>query len=573
VNPYPALIAVAVVCVGTVVLGTFGLRLSRTTSDFYVASRTVSPWWNASAISGEYLSAASFLGIAGLVLAYGIDMLWYPVGYTAGYLVLLLFVAAPMRRSGAYTLPDFAEERLGSVVTRRICSVLVVTICWLYLFPQLQGAGLVLRTVAGVPSWVGTVLVAAIVLANVAAGGMRAITLVQAFQYWLKLTALALPLIAVLMVWHAHGESAPTTVDYPTTVEQVSFVVGTDVAVDARVAAAMTVDGVVDGHRVHGEIQLTPGAHRIDAGTRMTLPEGTVVPQQVGATTPDNWSWLRPLAGTAGGDHPLYATYSLILATFLGTMGLPHVIVRFYTNPDGRSARRTTTGVLALLGVFYLLPTAYGVLARTYTPDLLVTGRTDTAVLLVPERVVGGTAGQALAALVTAGAFAAFLSTSSGLAVSVAGVLGQDVLGRLRSVPAFRVGAVIAVAVPCVVSLAATRLPVADAVGLAFAVAAASFAPLLLLGIWWRGLTVAGATAGLVAGGGAATIAVLATILLPGVGGWAAALVTEPAAWAVPLAFLTMVVVSLLTRRRLPPVASRVLALMHAPERRRVQQT
>jgi Na+(H+)/acetate symporter ActP len=95
VNPAYGLAAVVLVAVATVAIGAFGLRVSRTTSDFYVASRSVSPWWNASAIGGEYLSAASFLGAAGLILAFGADMLWYPVGWTAGYLVLLLLVAAP----------------------------------------------------------------------------------------------------------------------------------------------------------------------------------------------------------------------------------------------------------------------------------------------------------------------------------------------------------------------------------------------------------------------------------------------------------------------------------------------
>jgi Na+(H+)/acetate symporter ActP len=135
-------VAIAVVITATVLIGTFALRLSRTTSDFYVASRSVSPVWNASAIGGEYLSAASFLGVAGLILAYGADMLWFPVGYTAGYLVLLVLVAAPLRRSGAYTLPDFAEARTESRSVRRIASVLVVTSGWLYLLPQLVGAGL-----------------------------------------------------------------------------------------------------------------------------------------------------------------------------------------------------------------------------------------------------------------------------------------------------------------------------------------------------------------------------------------------------------------------------------------------
>jgi len=100
VNPVIGYVAIAAVALASALIGFYGLRVSRTTSDFYVASRTVRPWWNASAIGGEYLSAASFLGVAGLVLVAGTDMLWFPVGYTAGYLVLLVLVAAPLRRSG-----------------------------------------------------------------------------------------------------------------------------------------------------------------------------------------------------------------------------------------------------------------------------------------------------------------------------------------------------------------------------------------------------------------------------------------------------------------------------------------
>lgn len=132
-------VAVALVTVATLAIGAWGLRVSRTTSDFFVASRTVRPGLNASAIGGEYLSAASFLGVAGLVLAFGADMLWYPVGWTAGYLVLLVLVAAPLRRSGAYTLPDFAEARFGSRRVRLVASLLVIIVGWLYLIPQYQG--------------------------------------------------------------------------------------------------------------------------------------------------------------------------------------------------------------------------------------------------------------------------------------------------------------------------------------------------------------------------------------------------------------------------------------------------
>ena len=128
VSPVPGVVAIVLVTAATLAIGTWGLRLSRTTSDFFVASRTVDPRLNASAIGGEYLSAASFLGVAGLLLVSGADMLWYPVGWTAGFLVVLALVAAPLRRSGAYTLPDFAEARLGSRTVRTACSLLVVVI-------------------------------------------------------------------------------------------------------------------------------------------------------------------------------------------------------------------------------------------------------------------------------------------------------------------------------------------------------------------------------------------------------------------------------------------------------------
>ena len=456
--PAYSVAAIVLVIAATVLIGAFSLRLSRTTSDFYVASRSVSPVLNASAIGGEYLSAASFLGVAGLILAFGADMLWFPVGYTAGYLVLLVLVAAPLRRSGAYTLPDFAELRTESRTVRRIASILVVAIGWLYLLPQLVGAGLTVALATGAPAWVGALLVSTVVVFNVATGGMRSITFVQAFQYWLKITALAVPVIFLLLAWQADGAPTPrdgaAVFEQRTTVEltqSTSFDVLDPVVV--RVRGRLTApDGETRTYAAQ-PVALTTGTWLAGESARLTFPAGATVPHRSSLEASDGSDWARPLSGAGGRDHPLYATYSLILALFFGTMGLPHVLVRFYTNPDGRAARRTTLIVLCLLGAFYLLPTIYGALARVYTPDLLLTGRTDSAVLLLPERLVGGTGGQLLTALVTAGAFAAFLSTSSGLTVSVAGVLSQDVLrGSVRD---FRVAAGLAVVVPFVLSLGA----------------------------------------------------------------------------------------------------------------------
>jgi len=549
--------ALVLAALATVLVGAYGGRLARTTSDFLVASRTVGPHWNAAAISGEYLSAASFLGVAGLVAKYGADALWYPVGFTAGYLGLLLFAAAPLRRSGAYTVPDFAEFRLGSSRVRTAAMLVVVVICVLYLVPQYQGAGLTLKILLGVPVWIGPVAVGVIVIANVVGGGMRSITFVQAFQYWLKLTAIAIPALALVALFTAQrpalGGELPPTVAHPTTVA-----IETDVVVQVARPAGVA----VDGHRLPAA-----GNYELHRGSVLTLDGGASTPVVAGAPVSGD-SWLRSGAGL-GGQHPLYQVLSLIVATFLGTMGLPHVLVRFYTNPDGRAARRTALAVIALLSVFYVFPMLLGVFARLYVPQLLITGTADAAVLLLPGAAIGGPGGAVLAALVAAGAIAAFLATSSGLLVSVAGALSTDVLrGRVRD---FRLAAVVGGALPIPLALAASSLELSRNVGLVFAVAASTLCPLLVLGIWWRGLTAAGALCGLVIGGAlsgtAATLAVSGGIDDHWLGGWPAALIGYPAAVTVPLAFAAMIVTSRLTAGSAPRDVARIFARMHVPER------
>ncbi len=481
-NPAVGLAAFAAVSVATAAIGFYGLRVSRTTGDFYVASRTVRPWWNASAIGGEYLSAASFLGVAGLILLSGTDALWFPVGYTAGYLMLLLFVAAPLRRSGAYTIPDFTEARLDSRAVRRVTSLVVVLVGWLYIVPQLHGAALAIRITTGLPGWVGPAAVVAVVCITVTAGGMRSITFVQAFQYWLKLTALAVPVLFIVFAL---------------------------------------------------------------AGTGAEPAAGAAV---------------NPTAAAPAGP---YQTISLLVALLFGTLGLPHVLVRFYTNPDGHTARRTTLIVLGLLSVFYLFPTALGLIGRMFTPDLARSGQADALVLLLPGRLIDGLAGDLLSALVVAGAFAAFLSTTSGLVVSLAGVISQDVLGG--GVRGFQLAAVLSAVVPLGIALLTQSQALAGSVGLVFAFTASTICPVLLLGIWWRGLTDVGAIAGMVTGGMLCGGALIAGQVLGGAAApqWLAV----PAAWTVPAAFAVMVLVSRATANRVPRTLTRLMTRLHTPER------
>ena len=562
-----SILAVSAVTLGALGIGTWGVRVARTTSDLFVASRAVTPWWNAAAISGEYLSAASFLGIAGLMLKFGASALWLPIGFTAGYLALLLFVAAPLRRFGSYTIPDFAEARLRAPGMRLLAALIVLLVGGCYLVPQLKGAGVTLGTVTGAPYWVGVVVVALIVALNVGLGGMRGITYVQAFQYWVKVFAISVP--AILLIVHLGGLPSKAALfgnEYPQAPPA-----GLTVTLDGPHtltfprATGYTLDGRPAHAPAGAERRLGPGVLR--------LPGGAAVPVTEGIEAETGLEWRQPVA-QSGRDSPLLV-YSLLIATFLGTMGLPHILVRFYTNPDGSAARRTTVRVLGLLGAFYLFPAVYGMLGRALTPELYVTGETDSVVLVVPAAAWPGWPGDVLAAVVAAGAFAAFMSTASGLLVSIAGTVSYDVWGRLRrrAVPSgserrrrFRAAAALGMTVPAVLALGARGLDISVLVGWAFALAASTFCPLFLLGIWWTRLTAAGAAAGMVAGAAVASGAIAAgqiagataeTVL--------GTLLTQPAVASVPIAFATMIGVSLMQRGRAPAPGA-LMAALHVPE-------
>lgn len=561
-----ALGAIVAVTGGALGIGAWGVRWARTTSDLFVASRAITPWWNAAAISGEYLSAASFLGVAGLTMRSGLAALWLPVGFTAGYLALLLFVAAPLRRFGSYTIPDFVEGRLRSRTLRQASAITVLAIGGLYLVPQLRGAGLALGEAAGVPYGVGIALAAVVVWISVALGGMRAVTYVQAFQFWVKLVAISLP--ACLIVLHFGGlpeRAALLGQELPRAPEG-GLVVRLEAprAVTFPRAATYVVDDAAGGASAAPRRAREDERVVLPAGT-VRLPAGEVVPVADGIRAQTGVEWSRP-AGGGGRGSPLFI-YSLLLATFLGTMGLPHILVRFYTNATGSAARHTAVRVLGLLGLFYLFPVVYGLFGRALLPELYLTGDTDLVVLRLPAAALEGVVGELATALVAAGAFAAFVSAASGLLVSAAGTVAydltpppvaaadEDAVRRRR----FRLAAVAVMTITTTLATAARGLDITILVSWSFALAASTFCPLLLLGIWWTRLTARGALTGMIAGGLSASAGIAAALIV----GVAAeeSLLTQPAVVSVPIAFGTMIAVSLATR---PPSRRAVAASMYA---------
>ena len=581
----------------TVGMGFWAAGRAKSASDFFVAGRGVSVGWNASAISGEYLSAASFMGVAGMVMSSGYDALWYPVCYACGYLFLLLFIAGPLRRFGAYTIPDFAEGRYDSPLFRKIAVVFVLFIGFFYTMPQMKGAGTTLAYVfqevdfrggpleflaphgadggilKGFPYWAGVVVVGAVITLNVALGGMKGITLVQAFQYWAKMFAISVP-VFVLMAVHGH---------YGRHLEANASGVA---------AAALSAPAELAGRSADGAPRTDPAGLQ-----RAPLP----------AKAPADAAWINPfgpltskaakaakLDPEASRPYALLYTYSLIIALVCGTAGLPHILVRFYTNPDGVAAKRTTMWVMILIGIFYVFPPVFGAMGRNLLPALYEGSGakgTDKIVLELPKALdtaLGGSGslpwGSILSGMTCAGAFAAFMSTFSGLLVSMTGALAHDVYGRIlrpqstaqERMRMFKWCAVLLGAVSTLLGCFVEQLQINFMVGQAFAIAAASYFPLLFMSVWWRGMTMAGAATGMLTGGICALLTVALTNFsdlnwLPLAGFWAAhpllrILCEQPAIWCVPMAIGLMVGVSRLTAATVPPDIRMKMLVLHAPE-------
>jgi Na+(H+)/acetate symporter ActP len=307
--------------------------------------------------------------------------------------------------------------------------------------------------------------------------------------------------------------------------------------------------------------------------------------------------------------YALLYTYSLIIAIVCGTAGLPHILVRFYTNPDGVAAKRTTMWVMILIGVFYVFPPIFGVIGRNLTPELYAASGakgTDKVVLELP-RVLdrpkisatgtpettsanpaaakpAGVLGSILSGVACAGAFAAFMSTFSGLLVSMTGALAHDVYGRIlrpkstaeERLRAFKISAVLVGAVAVLLGTQVEQLQINFMVGQAFAIAAASYFPLLFMSVWWRGMTTKGAATGML-GGGLAALACTTVINLSDLKKidmndfWSAhplvrILCEQPAIWTVPVAILLMIIVSKMTRHQVPADIRMKMLVLHAPE-------
>jgi cation/acetate symporter len=518
-------VALLVAVAGLTLLLVFRPRATSTV-DFYLAGQRIGVVTNACAICGDYFSAASFLGVAAAVYASGLDGVWYATGFAAGFVPVLLFVAAPLRRFGEFSIPDFLGRRLESEAVRVAAVVVVQLVILSYLVPQAVGSGiawelLVGRGVGGLSSYATGVVVATIVIATlVVVGGMRGTTWTQAVQFVLLL--LILLWLAALVTLHGF--------DYGAAVSEVS----TEPLRNPVVAA-------------NGSLTLAEQPSRLSPGEPARFDE-------------------------SGARYGRIGQFSLVLTLVLGTAGLPHVLNRYFTSPTGRAARMTTVWVLGLAGVFYSLAVLLGTAARSMIRDA-VAGRpwlaelTVEGVLRVPEHALLALgrihAGRGGLATIAVGALIAVMSTIAGLLLASAASWGHDVYERYLNPGATQRQAVragqlaVVVAATTSAGLALQLQPdalsdlfpsiVATMVTWAFALAGSALTPVFVLAIWWPRATAAGAVAGMAVGGGTAIAAFAAGVAAPTPGEGMSAVLLTPTLLAAPLALVVAIAVSLRT--------------------------
>lgn len=543
-------------------------RSTSTTLDFYLARRQVGSFLNASAICGDYFSAASFLGVAGAVYASGLDGVWFATGFAAGFLVLLLFLAAPLRRAGQFSIPDFLAHRFSSQGVRVTAVAVVQLIVLIYLIPQMAAAGLtwdmlVGRGLGGLsPYATGIILTTIAIATHAVVGGMRGTTWNQALQFGLLFFTVFV--VAVLVVGRGFS--------YPEAVERISR---KPVGVPARLSPeqlqapgtgdrsnlelARSVMTPIGYDRVLSE--LASGADRID----VLLPaENQLHPH-------------RPMRfAEPGSRYGLGQQIALIVTLLLGTAGLPHIVNRYFTTTSGRAARTSTVWVLGLAGAFYFIAVMLGVAARSELPRMVAPGTTDAnfvdGVVRVPEQALLLLAhelgGGPLLGLVATAALAAILSTVAGLLIAAAVSWGHDVYEQFinpyasesRRILLGQVAVILTASMAAGIGIAISSLNFRPTVALmvtwAFAVAGSGFTPIFLLCVWWRRMTASGAIFGMIVGATTA-VGLIGLDLAGRTIAWLPSVPfgSFPSIVAAPAAALTAITVSLSSRSWSEPIA------------------
>ena len=470
-------------------------RKTRTADQFYAAGRSVTAFQNGLALAGDYMSAASFLGIAGLVALSGFDGLIYSVGWLVGWPIVMFLIAEPLRNLGRYTFADVLAARLRATPIRIASSIGALAVITFYLIAQMVGAGNLIRLLFGLQYELAIVIVGLVMLAYVLFGGMIATTWVQIVKAVMLLGGAT---IMALLVLSRFGMNP--------------------LALFAEAQAR------------YGDSVLSPGRLVTDPVDAMSLG----------------------------------------LALMLGTAGLPHILMRFYTVPDARTARTSVGYATAFIGFFYLLTFILGFGAMVIIGRDAITA-VDAGGNMAAPLLAAGLGGTPFLGFIAAVAFATILAVVAGLTLSGAATLSHDLwVNVVRGAHAdereqlvvARGATVVLAGLSILLGITFKGQNVAYMVGLAFAIAASANFPALVLSIFWSRLTTTGAQASMLVG----TVSTLVLIylsptiqidVLKHADAWFP--LRNPGIVTIPLSFATAILVSLL--RPAPAEAQRFVEL------------
>lgn len=464
-------------------------KRTSTASEFYTAGGSLTGWQNGLAIAGDYLSAASFLGIAGAISLNGFDGFYYSVGWLVAYLVVLFLIAEPLRNLGKYTMADMIGARFSATKVRGAAALNTITIVIFYMIAQLVGAGALIKLLFGLDYWMAVILVGIMMSIYVLFGGMGATSWVQIIKAGLLMAGTVVISFLVLLKF-----------DFSM------------VAMFEKVSTATA----------HGE---------------SFLLSGTV--------------YKNPLE-----------LISVLIALLLGTAGLPHILMRFFTVKDAKTARSSVIYAVWIIGIFYVLTIFLGFGAAAFVGTDAIVAENAAGNMAAPM-LAGILGGNALESFVAAVAFATILAVVAGLVLSGASALAHDLYGQIikkgkvtekQQVAAARWAALGVAVFSILLALGSEKLNVAFLVSIAFCIAASANVPTLLFTIYWKRFNTTGAVASMLTG---LIVAVVLVILGPNVINpvegkaffvgeplfpW-----TNPAIISVPAGFLAAIIGSLLS--------------------------
>lgn len=600
-------------------------RRARTAHGYYAAGGSIHWAVNGLAFAGDYLSAASFLGICGMIATSGYDGFLYSIGYLAGWVVALFVVAEPIKRMGKYTFADALNARFNARSVQFTAAISTLVVSLFYLIPQMVGAGSLVTPLLGIPHHVGVILVGGIVIIIVATAGMASTTYVQFLKGGLLIVFSTILAGAVLVrgisTTPAGSELRALPFHLDTSGNVRLDVPGYRVAPgqehselvnkgyvkalhDGRVTVwkvsptsntleeTLTVTARPTGEKLYNGAPASAGAFHQVGRAQEIIQDGRSV-ERTGPLGPFKflsilqdstiirWGketvkdgadlitiyYQKPTPGSAvlrpglkfKVDEGATATdrlnfVSLMLALFCGTAALPHILIRYYTVPDDAAARKSTIVAISAIGFFYVLTLFMGLGA-------MVSGVVDLTDNNMSAPLLARSFGTFLFACISAIAFATVLGTVSGLIVAASGAVAHDIVDRffgqtVSDAGRVAAGKLAAVAVGVVAIFLGIRyegMNVSYLVGWAFAVAASANLPALVMLLFWKRTTAAGIAASIVAG---LAISVALILLSPTMyesvyhlsADQAPIGLDSPAIIAMPLSFLTLVVVSLVTQ-------------------------